>query len=61
MEQIVPKILERQETQKYCNFMNTNTAWKVSKYGTFSSPYLVQIQKNANQKKLRIRHFLPSV
>ena len=32
----------------------TFTAWKVSKYGGFSGPYLAQIQENTNQKKLHI-------
>ena len=30
------------------------TARKLSKYGVFSGPYLVQIQENTDQKKLRI-------
>ena len=32
----------------------TLTAWKVSKYGVFSGSYLVWIQENTDQKKLRV-------
>ena len=34
------------------------TAWKVSKYGVFSSPYSVRMRENTDQEKLRIwTHF----
>ena len=35
-------------------------AWKVSKYEVFSSPYLVRLQENTDQKQLRIWTFLSS-
>ena len=37
------------------------TAWKVSKYGVFSGPYSVWIQKNKDQKNSLFRHFTRSV